>query len=177
MPPDGHCLIETALGPIGLAWRRDVLVRLRLPQQDGTPPHLWPRNDMGPAAPSLVADFAARLRRYAAGEPVDFSGQPIDLGDIGAFEARVYEATRALRWGETATYGEIARRAGEPQAARAVGRAMARNKIPLVVPCHRVLASGHRPGGFSAPGGLDFKARLLAMEGVAIDHMPRLPGL
>ncbi len=77
---------------------------------------------------------------------------------------RIYDAARALRWGETASYGEVARRAGIPRGAQAVGRAMAANPLPIVIPCHRVLAAGDRLGGFSAYGGALTKERLLVLE-------------
>ena len=79
---------------------------------------------------------------------------------------------RGLGWGETTTYGAVARALGAgPEGAREVGQAMGRNPLPLIVPCHRVLAAGGRPGGFSAPGGTEAKLRMLAIEG--IDLMPR----
>jgi methylated-DNA-[protein]-cysteine S-methyltransferase len=113
-----------------------------------------------------------------AGECVDFSPLVLDLSGVGGFYRRIYEATRRLAWGETATYGELARRVGSPGAARAVGQAMGRNPIPLIVPCHRVLASGHGIGGFSAFGGAVTKTRLLALEGVHLgDGTPPIPGL
>ena len=103
----------------------------------------------------------------AAG-PTDFSSVPLDLTDVSAFHSRVYEATRGVGWGQTASYGQLARRAGCPEAARAVGQALSRNPIAIIIPCHRVVARGHRVGGFSAYGGTTTKERLLALEGVRL---------
>ncbi|MBS0478359.1 MAG: MGMT family protein, partial [Proteobacteria bacterium] len=101
---------------------------------------------------------------------------PIDLGEQSPFFARVYDAVRALGWGESTTYGAVAKQLGAgPEFARDVGQAMANNPIPLIVPCHRVLAAGGKVGGFSAPGGSVAKARMLALEGVETTAGPRPP--
>ena len=84
------------------------------------------------------------------------------------FYVEIYAAARRVGWGETATYGELARQAGAPGAARAVGQAMARNPVAVIIPCHRILASGNKVGGFSAFGGAVSKQRLLGLEGVRI---------
>lgn len=108
-------------------------------------------------------------RRYFAGKRVDFTGVSVDLGPQEPFFERVYAVVRQLGWGETATYGAIARMldAG-PEFARDVGQAMAANPVPLIVPCHRVTAANGRIGGFSAPGGALSKARMLEIEGVEV---------
>ena len=100
---------------------------------------------------------------------------PLDLEGRNAFSRTIYDLLRTVGWGQTTTYGELARRAGRrPEAARAVGQAMGSNRIPVIIPCHRVLASGQKIGGFSAPGGTLTKERLLALEGVVPDA-PLLP--
>src|SRR5204862_2204796 len=105
--------------------------------------------------------------------PVDFSGVPVDLGEQDPFFASVYALVRKLGWGETTTYGALAKELGAgPEAARDVGKAMASNPIPLIVPCHRVLAAGGKIGGFSAPGGPSTKAKLLGLEGVRVGPPP-----
>jgi methylated-DNA-[protein]-cysteine S-methyltransferase len=86
---------------------------------------------------------------------------PVDLAGVAGFTRRVLNAARAIPPGTTVTYGELARRAGSPRACRAAGQVMARNPIPLVIPCHRVVAAVG-PGGYA--GGLAMKARLLALE-------------
>jgi methylated-DNA-[protein]-cysteine S-methyltransferase len=107
-------------------------------------------------------------KRYFTGARVDFSGVAVDFGQQDPFFARVYALVRQLGWGQTTTYGAIAKELGAgPEAARDVGKAMATNPVPLIVPCHRVLAAGGKIGGFSAPGGSDTKMHMLELEGVA----------
>jgi methylated-DNA-[protein]-cysteine S-methyltransferase len=111
------------------------------------------------------SELADRLRRFAAGEPVDFRHVAVDDRHLAPFARRVVAACRRIPWGQSRTYGQLAAACGSPGAARAVGQVMARNRFPLVVPCHRVLAAGGGLGGFSAPQGLQMKRRLLALEG------------
>lgn len=118
------------------------------PVEDAAPDHAWVR---------LLSD-------YAAGRPVDLAGIPLDLDPTTDFQAKVVAHCRRIPFGQTLSYGQLAQRAGSPRAARAVGNIMKSNQIPLLVPCHRVLASGGKIGGYSAPGGLSLKERLLALE-------------
>ena len=126
--------------------------------------------------PGEWASLAARLRRHWAGKPQSYDDVPLDLSHVPPFHRAVYEAARALRPGQVCTYAELAGRLGRPGAVRAVGQALARNPLPLVIPCHRVLAAGGGAGGFSAPGGLLTKAQLLAAEGVLlpVERQPML---
>lgn len=102
------------------------------------------------------------------GESRDLSDVPLDLDAVPEFHRRVYDVARTIKPGTTLSYGEIAARLGEPDAARAVGQALGRNPIPVIVPCHRVLAANGGTGGFSAPGGTATKLRLLAIEGARL---------
>ena len=97
-------------------------------------------------------------------EPVTLTNLVLDMEGVPPFHQRVYELARAIPPGETLTYGELASLMGEPGAARAVGQALGKNPFAPVVPCHRVLAAQGRPGGFSAPGGIDTKLRMLLIE-------------
>jgi methylated-DNA-[protein]-cysteine S-methyltransferase len=97
---------------------------------------------------------------------VDFSDVPLALDHLTSFGRRVVAACRRIRWGQTRSYGELASECGAAGAARAVGTVMAKNRYPLIVPCHRVLAARGALGGYSAPDGLRMKRRLLAMEQV-----------
>jgi methylated-DNA-[protein]-cysteine S-methyltransferase len=105
-----------------------------------------------------------RLRDYAAGKDVHFDDIAVDLGPVTPFQSRVLACCRNIRRGATISYAELAKAAGRPGAARAVGNVMARNRCPLVIPCHRVLHAGGGLGGFSAPQGLTLKRRLLNLE-------------
>lgn len=116
--------------------------------------------------PARLSRLAQRLQAYAAGRTVDFSQVPIDWPATTDFRLRVLRETRKIGYGHTLSYLDLAARSGSPRAARAVGNIMATNRIPLLIPCHRVVASGGRLGGFSAPGGVDLKRKLLALEGV-----------
>ena len=102
------------------------------------------------------------------GEARDLSDVPLDLDEVPEFHCKVYDVARTIKPGTTLWYGEIAARLGEPDAARAVGQALGRNPIPIIVPCHRVLAADGATGGFSAPGGTATKLRLLAIEGARL---------
>jgi methylated-DNA-[protein]-cysteine S-methyltransferase len=114
--------------------------------------------------PGWIKELADGLERFAAGEAVDFSDVPLELGHLTPFARRVVAECRRVGWGKTSSYGELATASGGPGAARAVGSVMAKNRFPLIVPCHRVLAAGGAIGGYSAPDGLTMKRRLLAME-------------
>ncbi len=110
-----------------------------------------------------------RLIEVLEGRRVDsLLNVKLDLSDHTEFRQRVVQACREIPRGETISYGELAKRAGSPGAARAAGGVMARNRFPLIVPCHRVVAA-NSIGGFSAPDGVSLKRRLLAAEGVMLD--------
>ena len=177
-----YCLFDTALGTVGVAWSERGLTRLQLPESTraATERRLRGRSADASAGepPPRVGQAMRAVERYLAGKRVDFSKVDLDLAGVGDFHRQIYEAARGVGWGETVTYGELARRVGSPGAARAVGQAMGRNPIPLIIPCHRVLASGRKIGGFSAFGGAVTKTRLLALEGVHLDDgTPLLPGM
>lgn len=165
----GYTLFDTAIGACGLVWGESGVLGLQLPEAterdtrarliaefpgapEATPP---------PEARVAIDAITALLR----GEAADLSAIRLDMDRTPPFHRKVYEAARAIPPGSTLSYGEIARLIGSPGAARAVGQALGRNPFPIVVPCHRVLAAGGKPGGFSANGGVDTKLRLLAIEG------------
>jgi methylated-DNA-[protein]-cysteine S-methyltransferase len=99
----------------------------------------------------------------------DLSGIALDMDGVPPFNRRIYDIARTIPPGSTLTYGEIAARLGDPDLARAVGEAMGQNPFPPIVPCHRVVAASRKSGGFSAPGGVATKLRLLAIEGAQVD--------
>jgi methylated-DNA-[protein]-cysteine S-methyltransferase len=104
------------------------------------------------------------IERYLAGQAVDFSSFPLDLGDQPVFRNRVWQACRKIPYGRTMTYAELAAKAGNPKAVRAAGSAMSHNPVPIIIPCHRVVRSDGGLGGFSAPSGVSLKEQLLTME-------------
>lgn len=114
----------------------------------------------------LAEAWAIRLKDYASGTPDDFRDIPLGIGDLTPLAQKVTAKCRDIDRGSTVSYGELAKRSGRPRAARAVGSVMAKNRFPLIVPCHRVLGAGGCLGGYSAPQGLNMKRRLLAMEQV-----------
>jgi methylated-DNA-[protein]-cysteine S-methyltransferase len=115
-----------------------------------------------------VRDAIDGIVALLAGEGADLSAIALDLEGVPAFNRRVYAIARTIPPGRTLTYGEIAARLDAPDEARAVGQALGENPFPPVVPCHRVVAAGHKTGGFSANGGVDTKLRLLAIEGAQV---------
>jgi methylated-DNA-[protein]-cysteine S-methyltransferase len=176
----GHLVFETALGFMAVAWSAKGLTRFALPaaSREAAERHAGGWRGAGEqapleTAPPFVADAVRRARAYALGETVDLSTLPLDLSGIDLFRRAVYAAALRLAQGEVVTYGELADRAGFPKMARETGQALGANPLPLVVPCHRILAAGGKIGGFSAPGGTTTKERLLAHEGIRLGPPPQ----
>jgi methylated-DNA-[protein]-cysteine S-methyltransferase len=162
-----QCIFETPLGVCGIAWTMNggqaLVVGFRLPEVGANlVPN--PAAEETTAPPPSIASIIERVRRHLAGELQDFRDIAVALKDTDAFARRVYQATREILAGQTQTYGDIAKTLGQPHAAQAVGQALGSNPIPLIIPCHRVLAAGGKLGGFSAPGGRASKERLLEIE-------------
>jgi methylated-DNA-[protein]-cysteine S-methyltransferase len=149
----------TTLGRIDSGWTDQGLYRLRwdvassLAEEPAA--EVW--------SPE-IAEFDRQLQRFFRAEPAAFRDVRIDATGWTPFFAEVYRVCRAIPLGETRRYADLASATGRPRAVRAVGQAMARNRIPLVIPCHRVVASDGQLRGFSAPGGLHTKRRLLDLE-------------
>ncbi|MDQ7780862.1 MAG: methylated-DNA--[protein]-cysteine S-methyltransferase [Planctomycetota bacterium] len=122
------------------------------------------RAEAGPRPRRILASTVKHLRSFFDGKRETFKGIPLDMRGLGRFARAVYTAARAVRYGETVSYGEMAAHAGRPGAARAVGQVMARNPFFPVVPCHRVIGHDGRMCGFGGPGGIRRKKRLLAVE-------------
>jgi len=170
-------LFETKLGFAGIAWAGGSITRFRLPDPDrAAAAQQFKGKSESQSPPPQVAAVVGQAKRYFAGERIDFSAIDLDLSNIDPLRRSIYDALRQVSFGETVTYGELAKRAGgtAPQAAQDVGVAMARNPVPLIIPCHRVLAAGGKLGGFSAPGRTETKEKMLALEGVFIGNQPRL---
>jgi methylated-DNA-[protein]-cysteine S-methyltransferase len=124
--------------------------------------------------PPHAAEAIVAIQRLLAGEEIDLSPIAVGLDSTTDFEDHVYSAARRIPRGEVRTYGEIAQEIGDPGAARAVGAALGRNPVPIIIPCHRVLGSAGKSGGFSAPGGTDTKFRMLEIEGAKRPGDPEL---
>jgi len=165
----GFTLFDTAIGRCGIAWSergvtgvgfpekneralRERLTRRFSAAQEGAPP---------PVIQRAIDDIVALI----GGERRDLAHIPIDMTDVPEFNRQVYAIARAIGPGETRSYGEIAAQLGDRLLARDVGQALGQNPFPIIVPCHRVLAAGGKMGGFSAPGGMSTKLRLLSIEG------------
>jgi methylated-DNA-[protein]-cysteine S-methyltransferase len=112
--------------------------------------------------------LVARLQKFADGEPDDFQDVELDFDSLTPFQQRVLKHCRQISYGSTMSYGELADRAGNPGAARAVGSTMAANCWPLIVPCHRVVQAGGQLGNYSAPQGVRMKRRLLDLEAAGL---------
>jgi methylated-DNA-[protein]-cysteine S-methyltransferase len=174
----GYTLFETAIGRCGVAWNARAIIAVQLPQPTDaqTVKRLVQRCGDIPDAPppAAVTDAIAAIVALLAGEKRDLSDIVLDLEDVPAFNREVYEVARAIPPGQTMSYGDIAKRLGDVSLSRDVGQALGRNPCAIVVPCHRVLAAGGKPGGFSANGGVQTKLKMLEIEGAAVNHTPSL---
>jgi methylated-DNA-[protein]-cysteine S-methyltransferase len=174
----GFCLFETALGMCGIAWDGHALSGVQLPEGDEAAVRVRMQRRFPllqeAAAPGWVQATIVRIRALLAGASDDLADIPLHMEAVPAFHRRVYEIARAIPPGRTLTYGEVAQQLGEPGAARAVGQALGRNPFAPVVPCHRVLAAGSGPGGFSAEGGVATKLRMLQIEKAQLGSEPGL---
>jgi O-6-methylguanine DNA methyltransferase len=170
MKEPGYSLFDTSIGRCGLAWGANGVRGVQLPELT---PHqtaarlqsrfpdlseLTPRADMKKATEAIVGLLDGRSR--------DLSTIPLDMSDCSEFSRRVYQHAREIPRGQTLSYGELARNVGNGKAMRAVGRSLGANPIPIIIPCHRVLAAATGGGGFSASGGLTTKSCMLRIEGV-----------
>jgi methylated-DNA-[protein]-cysteine S-methyltransferase len=164
-----------------MAWQGEMLVGMQLPEDAGEAQtrarmvRRFPQLAECPMPPQVAA-WAARVAAQLQGAHDNLCDVPLALDTVPPFNARVYALARRIPPGKTMTYGEMAAELGVPGAARAVGQALGHNPFAPVVPCHRVLAAGDRPGGFSAGGGALTKLRMLQMEGACPGGTPSLFG-
>ncbi|MEZ5637142.1 MAG: methylated-DNA--[protein]-cysteine S-methyltransferase [Burkholderiaceae bacterium] len=181
MSTTGYTVFDTAIGPCGIAWGPLGLTGVQLPEEDAAATRARMERrfpQVAECAPSEPVQHAiGRIVDLLEGrptEPADLSDLPIDMSGVPPFHQRVYALARQMAPGETTTYGAMARRLGEPGAARAVGQALGHNPFAPVVPCHRILAADGRSGGFSASGGARTKLRLLEIEKAQFGDGPGL---
>jgi methylated-DNA-[protein]-cysteine S-methyltransferase len=174
VPTMPHTLFPTAFGVCGIAWDERGLTGFQLPgpSEAATGDELSRKARTTPATeppPEWVQSVISQVQRHLAGQLEDFTAAPLDWSRVSDFQQAVYRQALAIKAGFKQSYGEIARRlALGPEAARAVGVALATNPWPLIVPCHRVVSAGDKMTGFSAPGGVLTKTRLLALEGAEL---------
>jgi methylated-DNA-[protein]-cysteine S-methyltransferase len=179
MTAESFAIFDTAIGACGIAWRARGIIAVQLPEasEEKTRARLRRRFPAAHEAPptSEVKRAIDGIVALLRGEKSDLSAIALDMDDLPAFNRRVYAVARAIPPGATLSYGEIAARLGEPrEAAREVGQALGQNPIPIIVPCHRVLAANGKPGGFSASGGVTTKLRLLTIEKAKTSDTPAL---
>jgi methylated-DNA-[protein]-cysteine S-methyltransferase len=172
MSAEKFALFDTAVGQCGIAWSARGVLGVQLPERSevATRARLQRRYpDAREASPSgnvqeAIDDIIALL----AGNARDLSAVVLDMQRVPQFNQRVYSVARTITFGTTLSYGEIAEQLGGRSVAREVGEAMGQNPFPIIVPCHRVMASGGKLGGFSAAGGVTTKIRLLNIEGAQV---------
>ena len=164
----GYALFETAIGRCGIVWSERGIVGVQFPEGSDQATrrrllrrHLKACETIPPAAVQrTIEDIVALLE----GERRDLSEAVLDWGAVPDFNRRVYHVARAIPPGSTRSYGEVAARLGDRNLARDVAQALGQNPFPIIVPCHRIMAAGGKTGGFSAPGGVRTKLRLLSIE-------------
>ena len=178
MTSQNFAIFDTAIGRCGIAWATRGINSVQLPMGDEnkTRARIHQRHgDLAEAAPPTEVRRAIEgIVELLAGKPNDLADVVLDLDGVPEFNRGVYDIARTIPPGKTMTYGDIAKRLGGVELSRDVGQALGRNPCPIVVPCHRVLAAGGKPGGFSANGGVVTKLKMLAIEGALVNHTPNL---
>jgi len=168
-------VFDTAIGDCALIWGERGVVGAMLPE-DGVRGRIARRfPDAAEAAPTpAIAAAIAGIQGLMRGEAADLTGVALDYREAPDLHRRVWDIARGIRPGETLTYGDIARRLGDVALSQQVGQALGRNPIPIIVPCHRVLAASGKSGGFSATGGVTTKMRMLSIEKARTSAAPGL---
>jgi methylated-DNA-[protein]-cysteine S-methyltransferase len=171
-------IFDTAIGGCGIAWGARGINAVQLPMgsEDKTRARIRQRyGDIAEAPPPAeVQRVIDGIVELLEGRPNDLLDVALDLDGVPEFHRGVYDIARTIPPGRTMTYGDIAKRLGGVELSRDVGQALGRNPCPILVPCHRVLAAGGKPGGFSANGGVVTKLKMLAIEGAIVNHTPSL---
>ena len=176
MTQSAFTLFDTAIGACAIAWGERGVVGVWLPEQDaaatrGRISRRLPDAREASPTPDVQRTIEA-IVDLLAGAPSNLTAVSLDMDGVPEFNRRVYAIAREIQPGRTLSYGEIAARLGDPSQARAVGQALGQNPFPIVVPCHRVLAANGKTGGFSAPGGVSTKLRLLEIERARASAIP-----
>lgn len=161
-------LFETPLGWMSVAWQNKNLTSMQLPDKremlvEQNEKHATQKNP-----PKWVGHIITKIQNHLSGDIQDFSDTPLALDTVTPFQKNVYQSALKIKPGTVVTYGDLAKSIGNPKASRAVGNALGRNPFAPIVPCHRIVAAGKSLGGFSAPGGLSTKTKLLELEGAVL---------
>ena len=178
MTGQSFAIFDTAIGPCGIVWGERGISGVQLPMsnEEKTRKRILQRNgDIPEAEPTAEVGCAIEaIKELLTGKPNDLKGVVLDLDGVPEFDRGVYDIARTIPPGKTMTYGDIAKELGGVELSRDVGQALGHNPCPIVVPCHRVLAAGNKPGGFSANGGVVTKLKMLQIEGAVVNHTPSL---
>lgn len=165
-----YVIFKTHWGYFGLAGTESGLCRTCLPEP--TSASIKRRLLENLPGADFDEDFFKGLQKqitgYFEGAGVDFSRVAVTLNGFSIFSQKILTACRKVKPGQTVTYSELAKRSGRPAASRAVGGALARNPLPLIIPCHRVIRTDGKMGGFTAPGGIPLKRKMLELERQAV---------
>ena len=149
---------NTSFGRCAIAWELSGITGFSLP----------PTGHRNQHPPPWVIDIISRVQRHLTGEMQDFADLPYSWATVSDFQREVYRAALSVKPGQTASYGQLAAASGHPYMSREVGRALGQNPWPLLIPCHRFIGADGRMTGFSSPGGIRTKLRLLALEGAQL---------
>ena len=166
-----YVIFETKWGFLGLAGTESALYRTHLPgpEPEKIESRLLKNLPVARFDKTFFKALQEQIAAYFEGSFLNFSPDiPIALDGFGGFSRKVLTACRSIKFGRTITYSGLAKKAGRPGASRAVGNILAKNTLPLIIPCHRVLRADGKMGGFSAPGGISVKKRMLALEQKAL---------
>ncbi|WP_372371443.1 methylated-DNA--[protein]-cysteine S-methyltransferase [Candidatus Uabimicrobium sp. HlEnr_7] len=155
---------DTEIGKMTISWEKDKIQLISLPERGM-------RNSKS-KPPKWVKESAQQIQKHLQGKYCDFENIPLDFSSFTEFQKLVYDGCQNIAVGSTMSYGELAEIIGRPRAARAVGTALGKNLFPIVIPCHRVLASGRKIGGFSAEGTISTKYRILEIEKAKVNNVP-----
>src|SRR6201987_4025523 len=178
MTSQHFAIFDSAIGACGVIWGARGITGVQLPMgsEEKTRKRIHQRNGDIPEGepPAEVKRAIGAMKELSAGRPNDLAEIELDLDGVPEFNRGVYDIARKIPPGQTMTYGDIAKKLGGVELSRDVGQALGRNPCPIGVPCHRVLAAGNKPGGFSANGGVGPKLKMLAIEGAAVNLTPNL---
>lgn len=161
-------IFDTPIGPCGIVWNARGIAGVQLPEGDAAKTRTRLARRFPEASESspdeTIEDVIRRIVALLGGERIDLSDVALDMNHLPEFNRRVYDIARTIQPGNTMTYGDIAKKLGDVALSRDVGQALGQNPTPIIMPCHRVVAASGKTGGFSAPGGVDTKLKMLSIE-------------